>query len=118
MLYGKQVFVKLAQGVLFLLVFIHWVLPFTPANQHSELTILVGSLILGGAFLFLGVRSIKSSFVYLLSGLILLLIVYAVSAATGASPLSEGSVVKVLFTALLLLGVFSAKKLRASATSE
>ena len=112
MLYGKQSFVNLARGVLFLLVLIHWVLPFTPLNQHAELTIVVGSLFIGGAFLFFGLRSLRSPFTNLLGGLVLLLIAYGVSAITGASPLSEGTVVKIIFAAVLLMGVFSSRQKR------
>ena len=107
---GNQVFVKLARGVLFLLVFIHWVLPFTPVNQHPEITIKIGSLVLGAAFLFLAIRSIASPRLYFLLGLALLVAVYIVSATTGASPLREGLVVKVVFAAALVIGVISSSK--------
>ena len=93
--------VRLGRAVLFTLVGIHWILPFTPANQHDETRIIVASIVLGAAFLVLGLRSYRkpaSSFAVATG---LLVLVVAVSAATGASPLREGAVVKVLFVGVL-----------------
>lgn len=97
----------LARGVLFLLVFIHWVLPFTPANQHSELRIIFASAILGTAFLAIAIKSIRQPGRYFTAGLLLLLIVYAISALSGASPLKEGLVIKVLFVIFIAFGIIS-----------
>lgn len=99
----------LARGVLFLLVLIHWILPFTPANQHSELRVVVASIFLGAAFLWIGIKSISQPGRYFAIGLILLLAVYAISALSGASPIDEGLVVKVIFVLFLILGLFSVK---------
>ena len=41
--------------VLFTLVGIHFVLPFTPVNRHEETRIIIGSMILGALFLSLGI---------------------------------------------------------------
>jgi hypothetical protein len=99
----------LARGVLFLLVFIHWILPFTPVNQHSEPRVIVASIILGAAFLLIGIKSISQPVRYFTIGLVLLLIVYAISSLSGASPIAEGLAVKVLFVLLLILGIGSAR---------
>ena len=111
---AHQFTIKLGRGVLFVLMFIHFVLPFTPVNQHPELQIRVGSLILGIAFLFFAIRSFSAPFVYLLFGLILLVSVYAVSAATGASPMEEGLIVKIVFSLCLFVGVISALRVSVS----
>jgi hypothetical protein len=99
----------LARGVLFLLVFIHWILPFSPANQHSELRIIVASIILGAVFLVIGIKSISRPGRYFTLGLILLLFVYALSALSEASPIAEGIVVKLLFVLFLIFGIVSVR---------
>ncbi len=99
----------LARGVLFLLVFIHWILPFTPVNQNPEARIVVASIILGASFLFIGIKSIARPGRYFAIGLILLLAIYVISDLSGASPLAEGIVVKVLFVLFLILGIISAR---------
>lgn len=101
----QKIAINLARGVLFLLVFIHFILPFTPANPHPELQIKIGSLILGTFFLALGVWSLKSPFSGLGIGLLLLLLVYFVSSTTGASPITEGLPVKVVFVVILFAGI-------------
>jgi hypothetical protein len=102
--------VRIARAVLFTLVLIHFVLPFTPVNSHPEPIILIGSSVLGFAFLAVAVKSMRSPKAFLSVGLGLLLVVYVVSAITGASPLAEGFLVKVVFAVLLVLGIISAKK--------
>ena len=99
----------LARGVLFLLVFIHWILPFTPVNQNPETRIMIASIILGASFLWIGIKSVARPGRYFAIGLILLLAVYAISDLSGASPLAEGIVVKVLFVLFLILGIVSAR---------
>ena len=99
----------LARGVLFLLVFIHWILPFTPVNENPEARIIVASIILGASFLWIGIKSVARPGRYFAIGLILLLAVYAISDLSGASPLAEGIVVKVLFVLFLVLGIVSAR---------
>ena len=93
---------SIGRVVLFLLVGIHWILPFTPVNPHEELRIVIASLVLGAAFLTLALRSYRQPIgSFTLAGA-LLTVVIAVSALTGASPVRKGAVVKVLF--LLGLG--------------
>ena len=89
----------LGRLVLALLVAIHWALPFTPVNPHEEPRILAASLILGAAFLSLGVRSFKHPMPSFSIATGLLASIVAVSVLTGASPMPEGAVVKVLFLA-------------------
>lgn len=103
--------IRLGRVVLFLLVFIHLVLPFTSINRHPELQILVGSLVLGILFLALAIQSFSKPYPFLAYGLALLLFVYVLSAATGASPPEEGFVVKTVFAVLLAAGAISAYKI-------
>ena len=101
---------RIGRVVLFLLVGIHWILPFTPVNPHEELRIVIASLVLGAAFLTLALRSYKQPIgSFTLAGA-LLTVVIAVSALTGASPVREGAVVKVLFLLGLGWGTFRAAK--------
>ena len=83
--------------MLFLVVCIHWILPFTPVNPHRELRIVVASLVLGGLFLALALRSYRQPRGSFARAAALLTGVITVSALTGASPVGEGAVVKVLF---------------------
>ena len=101
--------VFLARGVLYLLVTIHLILPFTPVNPHPELRIKIAGIILAALFLTLGIRSLRKSNSSFKSGLALLLIVYLVSAATGASSLGEGLIVKIVFASLLGAGIYSTR---------
>ena len=96
--------VVVGRAVLMLLVGIHWVLPFTPVNPHEEARILVASVILGAAFLALMLWSYRNPRRAFAAAAALLALVIAVGATTGASPLLEGAVVKVL----LLAGLGSA----------
>ena len=89
--------VRFGRAILFTLVGIHWILPFTPVSQHDETRIIVASIVLGAAFLVLGLRSYRKAASSFTMAAGLLVLVIAVSAATGASPLQEGAVVKVLF---------------------
>ncbi len=82
-----------------LLVGIHWVLPFTPVNPHEETRIIVASVILGAAFLTLLLWSHRNPRLAFATSAGLLSLVIVVSAVTGASPLLEGAVVKLLFLA-------------------
>ena len=94
--------------MLFLLVGIHWILPFTPADPHEKVRIVVASLVLGGAFLTLGLRSYRhATMSFTLAGA-LLTVAITVSALTGTSPLGEGAVVKVLLLSGLGWGTFRA----------
>ncbi|WDE01505.1 hypothetical protein [Thalassomonas actiniarum] len=93
----------MAQVVLYLLVVIHWLLPFTPVNQHPEPHIKIAALGIGAIFLMFAQLSYSRPRQSFAGGLIFLLILYIVSAVTGASPITEGLVVKLLFAALLLV---------------
>lgn len=99
--------VFLARGVLFLLVLIHLILPFTAVNPHPEIRIKIASIILAVLFLTVGIRSLRKPNSSFKSGLALLLIVYSLSAVTGASPLGEGLIVKIVFACLLVAGIYS-----------
>ena len=90
--------------VLFALVSIHFLLPFTPVNTHPELRIKVASLILGVLFLLLGLASFSRPIASFAGGLVTLLLVYAISALGGASPIQEGLPIKIIFAAGLLYG--------------
>ena len=72
-------------------------MPFTPVNPHEETRIIVASLILGAAFLTLLLWSRRTPARAFAVAAGLLALVIAVSAATGASPLLEGAVVKLVF---------------------
>ena len=91
------------------LVGIHLILPFTPVNTHPETRILVASLILGVLFLTLVIASYRKPQSSFVTALVVLLIVYAVSAISGASPIAEGLAIKVLFVAGLVYGVMGAR---------
>ena len=91
------------RSILAILVGIHWILPFTPANQHEETRIIVASLILGAAFLSLWVWSYRRPARAFATSTGLLGLVIAVSSITEASPLAEGAVVKALFLSGLCL---------------
>ena len=104
--------------VLFTLVGIHFVLPFTSVNRHEQTRIIVGSMILGALFLSLGIASFRKPFIAFATGLGLLLGVYALSAATGASPLMEGMVVKMLFAMGLGYGLIEGRKLAEAASPD
>ncbi|WDE14173.1 hypothetical protein [Thalassomonas haliotis] len=93
----------MAQVVLYLLVVIHWLLPFTPVNQHPEPHIKIAALGVGAIFLMFAQLSYTRPRQSFAGGLIFLLTLYIVSAVTGASPITEALVVKLLFAALLLV---------------
>ena len=75
--------VRIGHIVLFLLVGIHWILPFTPVNPHDELRIVVASMVLGASFLALAIRSFTQPIGSFAGGGALLTVVIAVSALTG-----------------------------------
>ena len=101
--------VGIGRAVLFTLVGIHWILPFTPVNPHDEMRIIVASFVLGATFLALVVWSYTATVWPFVLGSALLAVVIAVSATTGASPLREGAVVKVLFLSGLCWAVARAR---------
>ena len=99
---------SIGRVVLFLLVGIHWILPFTPVNPHEEARIVIASVVLGAAFLTLSLRSYRHpTRSFALAGA-LVTVVITVSALTGASPVREGAVVKGVFLSGLAWGAFRA----------
>ena len=76
-------------------------------NQHDETRIIVVSLVLGAAFLTLGLRSYREPLSSFALGGGLLALVIVVSAATGASPWQEGAVIKVFFVSGFVWAVSS-----------
>ena len=99
---------SIGRVVLLLLVGIHWILPFTPANPHEEMRIVIASLVLGAAFLTLALQSYShATRSFVLTGA-LLTVVITVGALTGASHVVEGAGVKVLFLSGLGWGTFKA----------
>lgn len=96
-----------ATAVLWCLVLIHSILPFTPVNQHDELRIKVASIFLNVAFLAMIFWARRRRRAALTAALALLLVVYIVSALGGASPFEEGWFVKIVFACGLATGVFS-----------
>ena len=88
-------------GTLFLLAFIHLVLPFTAVNSHPEARIKIAATILGVSFLALAIAAFRRPIPALLIGLGLFLAVCVVAALGGSSPLSEGWPIKLLFVATL-----------------
>ena len=101
------------RSVLFVLVLIHFVLPFTPVNTHSESRIVIGSLVLGGVFFVLAYISLREPRTAFLVGVVVLACVYILSAVTGASPASEGFIVKCLLLGALIWGLVSAHRVMA-----
>jgi hypothetical protein len=89
------------------LVAIHLALPFTWANTHPEQRIIWASLLLGTVFLTLALWSLQNPCVAFACSLALLLAVYGVSHLGGASPITEGWPIKLLFAGGLSLGLWS-----------
>ena len=97
-----------ARSVLFLLVAIHGILPFTPVNTHPEQRIVVASVILSAVFLYLALSSWARPRRSFWGGFGLLALVMVVSSVTGASPADEGWAVKLAFLAALTFGALTA----------
>ncbi len=97
----------LARVVLNPLVFIHLILPFTPVDQHEETGIVVVSMCLGMAFLWLSRWSHQRGRRVFATGGALLTCVIALSHATGASPIAEGWPVTLVFLTGLAYGIWS-----------
>ena len=100
--------IRVGRGLLYLLVFIHLVLPWTPANQSDEGTILVGAILIGAGFLGLAIWSRRNPRLALTAGAVLFAIVETVAALTGASPLSEGWPIKLTLSGLFVYAVAAA----------
>ena len=97
------------RAVCITLVAIHFVLPFTPVNPHDEARIIVASLVLGISFSGLGILSFRKPFLAFCVALAILLMVYLISALSGASPIQEGIPVKIVFVAGLGLAIHGAR---------
>ena len=111
--------VRAGRLVLYLLSFIHLVLPWTPVNQNDSTSVLVGGMIIGIGFLALALWSRRNPGPAFGIGAVLFLIVETVAAATGASPWSGGWPVKlalggVFVWALLALWVPQSKQTEAA----
>jgi len=94
--------ITVGRGLLYLLVFIHLVLPWTPANQSDDGTIVVGALLIGIGFLAIAIWSRGNPRAALTAGAVLFLIVETVAATTGASPWSDGWPIKLGLSALFV----------------
>ena len=97
-----------ARIVLFLLVAIHGVLPFTPVNVHPGRRIVVASVILGGAFLYLAISSWAHAARSFWGGFALLAFVVVLSSVTGTSPVEDGWALKLGFLLVLAFGALTA----------
>ena len=99
-----------ARAVLYLLVFIHVVLPFTPVNPHPELHIKAAGVLIGALFAGLAFRSHRHPFSAFLAAGVALSLVIALSAATDRSPIQEGWAVKLLLVSGLTWGAFASSR--------
>ena len=106
----------MGRTTLFLLTVIHLILPFTPANQHEGKQIIIGAMVIGIIFLFFTIRSFRHPYRFSFYGLIFFWVVNFTAAAMEASPLSEGWVVKLIFSITLILA--SLKELKGSNISD
>jgi hypothetical protein len=100
--------IGVGKGLLYLLVFIHLILPWTPANQSDEDTIVVGALLIGIGFLAIAIWSRTNPRSALTAGAVLFLIVETVAAATGASPWSDGWPIKLTLSGLFAYSLAAA----------
>ena len=105
MLHGHPLLGWAATGALWILALIHLLLPFTPANPHPEAHIRVGAVVIGLVFVSLGVSARTSPRRSAIAGLLFFLLVSAVAAVTGRSPIEEGLALKLLLVAGLTAGV-------------
>ena len=100
--------IGVGKGLLYLLVFIHLALPWTPANQSEDDTIVVGALLIGIGFLAIAIWSRRNPRAALTAGAVLFLIVETVAAMTGASPWSEGWLIKLALSGLFAYSLVAA----------
>ena len=98
-----------ARATLLTLASVHFVLPFTRVNEHPDPRIKIASVVLGIAFASLLALSFKRPHRSFLVAFVLLLAVYIVSAVTGASPLEEGAIVKLVFALALAFAVVTTR---------
>ena len=87
------------------LALLHWAGPFTALNQHESTRILIGALSLGAIFLALLGWSLKAPQKAYAAALCVFLTVVVVASLTGASPLLEGIVVKLVLAGALAIGL-------------
>ena len=104
----RSIGISVGRGLLYLLVFIHLVLPWTPANQSDDDTIVVGALLIGVGFLAIAIWSRRNPRPALTAGAALFLIVETIAAATGASPWSDGWPIKLALSGLLAYSLAAA----------
>jgi len=102
---------QIARGVLVVLVFIHLILPFTPANEHPELHIKIANVLFGFSFLGFTTLSFSHPRASFRGALLFLFALFLFSAATGGSPLTEGIIAKFTFAAGLILGIHANPRL-------
>jgi len=98
----------IGRGLLYLLVFIHLVLPWTPANQSDDAAILVGALVIGFGFLAIAIWSRRNPRSAFTAGATLFLLVETVADATGASPWAEGWPIKLTLSLLFAYALAAA----------
>ena len=94
----------IGHATLWVLASIHLVLPFTPANSHSEPHIRVAAVLIGVVFVGLALLARWFPGRAKLVGLLFFLLVSSVAALTGRSPLAEGLAIKLFFAGSLLAG--------------
>ncbi len=85
-----------------MLVFIHLVLSWTPANQSDTATILVGALLIGVGFVGMAIWSRQNPRLALTAVAVLFVIVETVAALTGASPWLDGWRIKLTLSGLFV----------------
>jgi len=95
---------------LFALAGVHFVLPFTPMVPDSNSRITLALLVLGAAFLALGVSSFKAAARACWAGFGLLALGVVLTSWTGVSPIQEGWFVKLILLLGLSLGGVAAAR--------
>jgi hypothetical protein len=100
----------LARTILGVLAFVHAALPFTPRIPDAAPRIVIASLILSASYLVLAVKSRAEPAQAFWSGFALLALVVIVSSWTGASPVEEAWIVKLLFLGALAFGALAADR--------
>ena len=95
-----------ARAVIFILVFIHLILPYTPVNRHEGIQIPIGAGVIGVWFLVLALKSYRYPRKYFIFALAFFWGVTLLAAVTRASPIMEGIVIKLLFSFGLLWGIW------------
>ena len=102
----------ISRSAIVVLTLLHLIGPYTPINNSDASQIVVGAMIIGGGFAGLFVWSFSRPRRAALGALVLFLAVVAISAATDASPLTEGLPVKIVLAAMLAFGSVFADDVR------